>query len=131
MSERGDILSRIHHLERKIEEYRNKIAKLEEKRDYLKERKDKVNKDFYEPEKAFDMTVSETFRGNLESDAEDLRKDIVSKIEIAQKELAEFLNAIQRAIEKLYELIEECEREIDSLEDELSALSEVDSNGVM
>ena len=94
-------------------------------------RKDKTENEVYEPEKAYDMTSGELFRGKLETEAEQYQEQIIQQILVAQDDTSKFLSAIQRAIEKLYELIEECEREISSLEDELSALSEVDSNGVM
>ena len=131
MSRSSDIISSIHHLERKIEEYRNKIAKLEEKAELLRGKQEIINADFYEPEKSSDMTFSGAFLGRTESDTENLRTEATCRIDITQQELSEFIYAINRAIERLNELIEECEREISSLEDELSSLSEMDCNGVM
>ena len=124
MSRSGDIISSIHHLERKIEEYRNKIAKLEEKADLLRSKQEIINADFYEPEKCFDITFSGAFLGRTESDTENINAEILRRIDVSQQELSDFIYAIHRAIERLYELIEECEREISSLEDELNSLSE-------
>ncbi|SFU87702.1 hypothetical protein [Butyrivibrio sp. M55] len=126
MSRRGEIRSEIHHLERTISKYRSYIGELEAGHEYMAQKRNKIENEVYEPERAYDMTLGDLFRGNLESESERYREQIVQQIGMAQNDTTEFLSAINRAIDRLYELIEECEREISSLEDELNSLSEYD-----
>ena len=124
MSRRGDIISEIHHLERKIDEHEN----------YYNEMKDgyKVISDLYvrikgkaaEPESSYDMTKCGLFQGKLEQEEEELQWEIVGRTTVTLNDTTNLLSELQRAMEYVRELIDGWHREIDSLEAELASLQD-------
>ena len=56
MSRIDEINAQIQHLGEKIHEYNSAIAELEEAYDYIRQRKEFIEKDFFNPVKSFDMT---------------------------------------------------------------------------
>ena len=126
MSRRDDILSEIRHLEEKIEEYEGYIAELEGRYDVIKQTYDHLRVEADEPVKAYDMSCSDKWRGELEDEAKALQDKIINTTGVSQNETLSLLDDIQRIIKKLRELIEECRREIAELEAELASLSEED-----
>ena len=122
MSRRGDIVSEIHHLERKIDECREKISRLLDEKAKIEEAKAEVEEGAYVPNKSYDMTVCEKWRGKLESEAEGYQTEINRQHTICLNDIAKLLADIQSIIERLNKMIEEYEERISDLEAELASL---------
>ena len=129
MSRRDDIKSRSHHLEEKIARYKGYIEELREAHRLIMEKYEHLQKEAYEPAKAYDMTSSEKWLGDLLDTARTLQEKIVCRTSEGQSETAELLSDIERIIARLEKLIEECEDEIAELEAELESLPDEDENG--
>ena len=128
MSRESEIHSEIHHLHEKIREYEREIDDLMEKAHLIEEWQKTINEDAYEPERAYDMTHGGNFIGDLECKAVEYQEQLCKSIQIGQNGTSQLLSDIQRIIEKIRELIEECNRRISDLEDELEALSQISAN---
>ena len=129
MSRRDDIKSEIRHLEEKIEKYEGYIEELREAHRLISERCEHLQKEAYEPAKAYDMTCSEKWLGDLLDTARTLQDRIVCRTSEGQSKTAELLSDIERIIARLEKLIEECKKEIAELEAELESLPDEDENG--
>ena len=128
MSRKDDILSRIHKLEEKIEEYNGYISELEEEYKYILHSYERIRDEADTPERTYDMTRSGKWMGQREDDAEQLQQKIILATKNSQKDTAKLLSDIERIIARLEELIQECEDEIAELNAELESLSDDDEN---
>lgn len=122
MSRRGDIVSEIHHCQRKIDECRDKISRLLEEKAKIEEAKAEVEEGAYIPNKFYDMTACEKWQGKLENEAEGYQTEINCQHAICLNDISKLLSDIQRIIERLNEMIEEYEERISDLEAELASL---------
>lgn len=122
MSRRGDIEREIRHNCEKIDDYRNKISRLQEKARIIKDKERVIREEVYEPARSSDMTYGAAFRGQLEQAAEEKQSEISYRTASGLNETSELLSDIQRIIDRIYELIEELEHRNSELEAELSSL---------
>lgn len=122
MSRRGDIVSEIHRLERKIDECREKISRLLDEKAKIEEAKAEIEEGAFVPNKSYDMTVCEKWRGKLENEAEGYQTEINRQHTICLNDITKLLSDIQSIIERLNEMIEEYEERISELEAELASL---------
>ena len=129
MSRKDDILSRIHKLEEKIERYRGYIEELREEYKLILKRYNHLQKEAYEPARAYDMTGSDRWLGECLDAARALQEKIVIRTGKGQSETNELLSDIERIIARLEKLIQDCEDEIAELKAELESLSDDDDEG--
>ena len=115
------IHSRIEEKQREIREYENDIAELENAYDFISLKYNMLENDIYEPDKSYDMTNSNEWRGKLENDSENFLNENCSLIGVILSNTSKHLSNIQRAIVQIRELIRMCEDEIAALEEELRA----------
>ena len=122
MSRRSDIVSEIHNYQHKIDVCREKISRLMDESAKIEKAKAEVEEEAYVPNKSYDMTVCEKWRGKLETEAEEYQKEINRQHTICLNDTSNLLSDIQRIIERLNEMIEEYEERISELEAELTSL---------
>ena len=126
MSRRDEIISEIHHLEHKIDEHRGYLEKLEEGYQVISDLYVRIKEKAADPEASYDMTKCDMFKGKLEQEAEELQQELVGRIAVTLEDTSKHLSELQRAMERIRDLIEEWNREIDSLEAELASLPDED-----
>ena len=126
MSRRGDIEREIRHNCKRIDEYRSEISTLQEKAEIIKEKERRIREEVYEPARNYDMTRGDSFRGQLEQEAERFQAEIASRTAMGLSETSQLLADIRRIIDRIYELIEEREHRNSELEAELSSLMDDD-----
>ena len=124
MSRRGDIEREIRHNCEKIDEYRSKISKLEEKSEIIKEKERRIREEVYEPVRTYDMTHGAIFRGHLDRKAEEYQEAISIRTANGLNGTNQLLSDIQKIIDRIYELIEELEHRNSELEVELCSLED-------
>ena len=114
--------SRIEEKKAEKRGYERDLTYCEEVYEYISLKLRDLENEVFNPDKAFDMTISGDWLGKLESDSDEYRNENCSNIAAKINETSAFLSNIDRIMEKLRELISECEAEIDALEAELRAL---------
>ena len=124
MSRRSDIEHEIHSYERKKDECKSRKRRLEEIHESMLQKRTDVENDVYEPERIYDMTFGEKFRGKLEQNAEEYQLNTNSRTDTFLSNTSQFMSSIKRAIERLEEIIEEYRNHISKLEAELASLDE-------
>ena len=97
------------------------LAACEETYEFISGKREIRDTDIYEPDKAYDMTSSGEWLGKLEQDADDHRNKNCSMIGTILGDTSRLLANLQSAMERIRELIRECEEEIESLEEEIRA----------
>ena len=97
------------------------LAACEETYEFISGKREILDTDIYEPDKAYDMTSSGEWLGKLEQDADDHRNKNCSMIGTILGDTSRLLANLQSAMERIRELIRECEEEIESLEEEIRA----------
>ena len=97
------------------------LAACEETHEFISRKREILDTDIYEPDKAYDMTSSGEWLGKLEQDADDHRNKNCSMIGTIIGDTSRLLANLQSAMERIRELIRECEEEIESLEEEIRA----------
>ena len=97
------------------------LAACEETHEFISRKREILDTDIYEPDKAYDMTSSGEWLGKLEQDADDHRNKNCSMIGTILGDTSRRLANLQSAMERIRELIRECEEEIESLEEEIRA----------
>lgn len=112
----GEIIGRISEAKKRIKKYEGIIEILNNAQDYIKERQNRIEEDFYNPLTGFDMTRGQEWRGKCEKDAEKAQENICKATKEGLMQTSQLLANIQAAIEKLYSLIKESEDEIEGLE---------------
>ena len=122
MSRRGDIISEIHHLERKIDEHEGYYNEMKEGYEAISDLYVQIKENAADPESSYDMTKCGLFQGKLEQEAEELQQEIVERTAETLNDTTKHLSELQRAMEYVRELIEGWQKEIDSLEAELASL---------
>ena len=124
MSRRGDIEREIRHNCEKIDEYRSKISKLEEKSEIIKEKERRIREEVYKPVRTYDMTHGDIFRGHLDREAEEYQEAISIRTANGLNGTNQLLSDIQKIIDRIYDLIEELEHRNSELEAELCSLED-------
>lgn len=74
------------------------------------------------PNRSYEMTVCEKWRGKLETEAAEYQTEINRQHALCLTNTSKLLSDIQRIIERLNEMIEEYEERISELEAELASL---------
>ena len=97
------------------------LAACEETYEFISGKREILDTDIYEPDKAYDMTSSGEWLGKLEQDADDHRNKNCSMIGTILSDTSRLLTNLQSAMERIRELIRECEEEIEALEEEIRA----------
>lgn len=115
--------SEIHELERRISEYWNKIDKLESSAETIRQEQAIIESDVLKPNRTYDMSSADEWRGNFSQRAKEYQAEIDSKVSSGLRATERLLSNIQKAIERLHELIRECEERISELEAEIEAES--------
>ena len=111
--------SRLAEKEHEKRVYEHDLAECEVSYDFISEKRRILEKYIYEPDKSYDMTSYTEWLGKLERDSDNLRNANCSRTAMILGSTARHLDALQRAKERLRELIRECEEEIASLEEEI------------
>ena len=124
MSRRSNIEHEIHSYERKIDRCENRKYRLEDTYEFMSARRTYIENDIYNPERVYDMTFGEEFRGKLEQDSEEYQLEMNSRTDIFLHNMSQFMNSIKRAIARLCEMIEEYRNRIGELEAELDSLDD-------
>ncbi len=124
MSRRSDIEHEIHSYERKKDECKGRKSRLEEIHESMSRKRTDVENDVYEPERIYDMTFGEKFRGKLEQKSEEYQFEINIRTDAFLSNTAQFMSSIKRAIERLEEMIDEYRNHISKLEAELASLDD-------
>jgi len=122
LSRRGDIISEIHHLERKIDEHEGYYNEMKDGYKTISNLYVRIKENASDPEASYDMTKCALFQGKLEQQAEELQHEIVGRTTVTLNDTTDLLSELQRAMEHVRELIDGWHREIDSLEAELASL---------
>ena len=115
------IRSEISDLEHQISGYRKKIDKLESMSETIRQEQAIIESDVLKPNRAYDMSNADEWRGTLYHEAEKAQSTMDSRVSSGLRETQTLLSDIQKAIERLYELISECEERISELEAALCA----------
>ena len=97
------------------------LAACEETHEFISRKREILDTDIYEPDKAYDMTSSGEWLGKLEQDADDHRNKNCSMIGTILSDTSRLLANLQSAMGRIRELIRECEAEIEALEEEIRA----------
>lgn len=105
----------LEEIEKEIEECKEALADLERVRDEAIKLRDKIHDEVEEPEKSFDMTVSDEYRGVLEIKAEDEQNEINGETVSAQGQTDELIRQIKEAIEKIKERLSYLKEKRDAL----------------
>ncbi len=113
--------SRIEEKKAEKRGYERDLSYCQEVYEYLSRQLSELRDEIYNPDKTYDMTVSSEWLGKLERDSDDHRNLNCSNITNKMSEISTFLSNLDRTMDKLQELIRECEAEIDALEAELRA----------
>ena len=97
------------------------LAACEETYEFISGKREILDTDIYESDKAYDMTSSGEWLGKLEQDADNHRNKNCSMIGTILSDTSRLLTNLQSAMERIRELIRECEEEIEALEEEIRA----------
>lgn len=124
MSRRSDIEHEIHSFERKVDRCEDRKHRLEDIFEFMSTRRTYIEADIYNPERVYDMTFGEEFRGKLEQDSEEYQLEMNSRTDAFLRNMSRFMNSIKRAIARLCEMIEEYRDRIGELEAELDSLDD-------
>ena len=115
--------SEIHELEHRISKYWEKIDKLESAAETIRQEQATIENDVFEPNRTYDMSNADEWRGKLCQEAKECQAEIDCKISNGLRATEKLVWNIQKAIERLHELIRECEERISKLEAEIEAES--------
>lgn len=115
--------SEIHDLEREIAECEEALCLLDDKEKIIRRLQAEIVDEVEEPVKNYDMTAAGEFRGNIETDAEDMQHHIYGEMHLTQERTSKLLAEIVQAKERIREHIEKCQRRIDQLWEEIEAES--------
>ncbi len=111
---------RMEYLRDKIDEYRGYISELEDVCSFVSDLRAEIHSDNEEPIKRFDISSAGRWEGELETEAENRRNEIVCGIAAGQSLASDFISDVRNIIEKLHEKIEEYESKLSSLESALN-----------
>mgnify|MGYP002522328358 CR=1 FL=1 len=107
---------RMEYLRDKIDEYRGYISELEEVCSLVNNMRAEIQNNNEEPIRRFDISAAGEWKGNLESEAEDYKNEILYGIAAGQSLASDFISDVQNIIEKLHERIDDYEDELSRLE---------------
>ena len=124
MGRKSEIRGRINHLRGMIHEYEGNISDLNYQKVNLNNEYSELNVYSRIPIKNYDISSLHTWIGNTYSKAEAYREDAVL---ISEKEKGQFINLlsdIDKAIQRLREMINSCRAEISNLESILASIED-------
>ena len=75
-------MSEISELKHRISRYKSKIAKLESAAETIRQEQAIIESDVLKPNRAYDMSNVDEWRGSLHQEAKDIQSDIDNKISI-------------------------------------------------
>ena len=119
------IVSEIHDLEQEISRYENYISELEATSETVRREYEIIDAEVSIQNRNYDMTAADEWRGNSERRAEEYQVDQDKNLNIAQEEALSLLSNIKAIIERLREMIRECEHRISELEAMLSSSNNI------
>ena len=115
--------SEIHDLEQEIARCEEELGILAQEEKIIRRLQAEITNGVEVPVKRYDMTVSDEFRGSLESSAEEMQHQIYSETRLLQEHTSELLSEMVRARDRIREHIEKCRGRIDQLWAEIEAES--------
>ncbi|MBO4456639.1 MAG: hypothetical protein J5802_02890 [Butyrivibrio sp.] len=114
-------MSEIEDLKHEISECEEEISELDTESENIRRLQSELRDGAEEPEKNYDMTAGDEFRGVLQNKAEDLRLSTYYEISSFQNLVSQFLEEAEQAKANIRDHIKDLERRIEELEAELAA----------
>lgn len=111
--------SRLAEKEHEKRVYERDLAECEDAYGFINQKRRMLEEDIYESDRHYDMTSAGDWYGELERDADNLRNENCSQTNAILRSTSKHLDDLLRVMERLQELIRECEEEIASLEEEI------------